>query len=149
MPKFESSDILPFRDKDLFALVLDVESYPEFLPWCSEVKLVEKGDGYIIADMKIKFSAFAEEYRSEVRFQDERIYKVEVKAISGPFAYLTNCWNFHNLNNNFTRVDFFIDFDMKSFLLSQAVAIFFKKATVKILESFKLRAEKVISATKD
>lgn len=144
MTQRNESHILPFFSQDLFNLVLDVERYPEFLPWCLACRIRERGEGYFIADLAVGYKFFRETFRSKVTYQDG--IKIQVDYLSGPFHHLKNEWVFTPLSDSETQVDFMIDFEFKSGLLQAAIQPLFDAAFLKMFDAFSKRAGEVISA---
>ena len=137
MPQLEYTRILTFEDKKLFNLVLDIESYPEFLEECSAARIISKNETKIIADLAIQFKGFEEKYRSEVTIADNLI---EARAISGPFKYLYNRWKFKKISNTETEIEFFIDFEFNNSLFSGIMNLIFQDSASKMLLAFENRA---------
>ena len=131
------------KKKNLIDLVLDIEKYPEFIPFCYNAKIYKnenKGDfKIIIADLSIGKGPFKDTYRSDVKFnkKDNSIY---VKNIDGPLNHLTNIWNFKEINN-MTEVTFDIDFEIKNKFLNTIMSASFQFGLEKIADSFQKRAE--------
>jgi coenzyme Q-binding protein COQ10 len=129
--------ILPFSPEQLFNLVMDIESYPTFLPFCTNAKIESKKDDEIIASLTINVAGLEKTYRSLVQANDNII---EVKAIDGPFKYLYNRWEFKAYGAS-TIVSFQIDFELESFLLSKLMDVLLGKIYNEILSAFEKKAE--------
>jgi coenzyme Q-binding protein COQ10 len=133
------SDLIPYRVESVFDIVLDVESYPEFLPWCKSLRIVERGDSIIVADTVIQFKGFLESYRSDIKYgQDNGEYFIKVTSSTGPFKYLCNNWYFRDAGE-VTEVEFDIDFEFNSILITKIMGVFFKQALLKIIDAFHKR----------
>ena len=143
MPKASIKRLIECKKKNLIDLVLDIEKYPEFIPFCYNAKIYKnenKGDfKIIIADLSIGKGPFKDTYRSDVKFnkKDNSIY---VKNIDGPLNHLTNIWNFKEINN-MTEVTFDIDFEIKNKFLNTIMSASFQFGLDKIADSFQKRAE--------
>ena len=112
MPVFNSSRSVGYAPQDVFALVADVEHYPEFLPLCEALKVrrrssLEDGREMLIADMTIGYKAIRETFTSRVTF-DPANNKILVEYVDGPFSHMQNRWSFVPETSG-TRVEFFID----------------------------------------
>lgn len=141
MPFFHKNKLLPYHKADLYNLVLDIESYPEFIPWCKAARIISRKNDEIIAELVIEFKGFTEKYQSKITTNiQDKTHIISVEAISGPFEHLSNIWKFTEENEQ-TKVDFFIDFKLKSFFLEQIIGIFFMKAAEKMIDAFEKRAE--------
>ena len=143
MPKASIKRLIECKKKDLINLVLDIEKYPKFIPFCYDAKIYEKEEvensTKIIADLTIGKGPFKDTYRSDVKFnkKDNSIY---VKNIDGPLNHLTNIWNFKEINN-MTEVTFDIDFEIKNKFLNTIMSASFQFGLEKIADSFQKRAE--------
>ncbi|XVN42657.1 MAG: type II toxin-antitoxin system RatA family toxin [Candidatus Rickettsia vulgarisii] len=147
MPHFHQTKILSYDTKELFNLVLNVESYPEFIPWCEAARVISKNDNQIIAELVIKLKAFIEKYQSNITFNSSnQLFTIEVEAISGPFKYLKNSWKFSKIDIG-TKVEFFINFQMKLTILDTLVGMFFGEATKKMIDAFEKRAQSLLTKT--
>ena len=139
MHKYSNSIILPFSAKQLFEIVIDVEKYPDFLPWCSSAKIVKKNDdNNFDAELTVGYKAIEEKYISRIEAEYEK--KINSKAISGPFKSLDSYWYFKKIDKNKCKVDFMIEYKFKSFFLDKVMGGLFKRATMKMLEAFEHRA---------
>lgn len=141
MHKFRETKIVPCDIQNIYELVLDVEKYPEFLPWIEEVLIIEKTDSSMLADMLVNFSGIKRVYRSEVTFNiDENNATIEVKALKGIFNHLYNIWNFTRDEKN-TIIEFDIDFEFSSKMFDSIAAPIFEMISEKMISSFEKRAK--------
>lgn len=140
MHSFKEVKILPYLANDLFKLILDVDSYPKFLPWCSASRIISKTDYDIIAELVVQFKLFTEKYQSQIiPIITEEGYEIKVTAISGPFKFLTSIWKINQLKNG-SSVSFFIEFELKSTLLDKVMSMFFKDMAQQMINLFEKRA---------
>ena len=125
MTVHKESKILPFSPKNLYDIVSDVESYPEFLPWISEVKVnhdkivKEKNMTVLEAKLLIKFNLVIESYSSKVILDPDSMI-ITASNIDGPFNRLHNKWKF-NKSNDGCEIFFEIDYQFKSFILHNLI----------------------------
>ena len=149
MPKASVKRLIECKKEQLIDLVLDIEKYPQFVPFCLDSKIYErkeKGDLLlIIADLTIGKGPFKDTYKSDVKFnkKEDSIY---VTNIDGPLKHLENKWNFKE-NNNFTEVSFDVDFELKNHFLNIVMTKSFQFGLDKIADSFQKRAEELFSKT--
>lgn len=135
--------IMPYDANLIHSIVMDIENYPKFLPWCSSATILSQEKEYISAKLTIRFKAFSESYVSKViSHKTDDGYEIKVEAISGPFKYLKNIWDIKSLNNC-TEVKFFIDFEFKSRILDIAIGGFFSNVTEKMIAAFEARAKEL------
>ena len=123
-------------------MVLDIEKYPEFVPWCLRGKIHDKIDkGNIIeitAELTIGKSFFSETYKSFVIY-DKSKDSIDVTNVGGPLKHLENKWFFRQTGNS-SEVDFHIDFELKNKILNVLMIKTFDIGLKKIAEAFGKRA---------
>ena len=138
------------RDKDkLIDFVLDIEKYPEFIPFCIDSKVYETNDNgneiEIIADLTIGKRPFIDTYKSDVRY-DKKNDSIYVTNIDGPLKHLENNWRFKE-QNNVTEVSFDINFELKNDFLNIVMTKSFQIGLDKIADAFQKRAEELFGKT--
>lgn len=142
MPKIVNSISAPYRQKDLFDLVADIDSYPEFLPWCEAVRIKDAKDNIIIAELLIKYKIFRGSYVSRVTLNPCQEIKAEL--IKGPFKFLRNSWGFIAQENG-TKIEFMLEFELTSKILSNLISNELEHYYKKMFNAFLARAkEKII-----
>ena len=128
--------------ENLIKMVLDIEKYPKFVPWCLSGKIhnkIVKGNNIeITADLTIGKSFFNETYKSFVIY-DKSADSIHVTNIDGPLKYLDNKWFFKQIGNN-SEVDFRIDFELKNKILNVLMSKSFYIGLKKIADAFEKRA---------
>jgi coenzyme Q-binding protein COQ10 len=136
-----------YSRKDLIELVLKIDDYKFFLPWCINSKILtidkNKGDLKIIADLDIGFKSFREIYTSEVIYNNQNS-KIVVTSISGNIKKLINIWEFEEIDKKSCNVVFFIDIELKNPIINILFSKFFNYGFEKILNSFEQRAKETI-----
>ncbi len=133
---------VPYTADQMFQLVADVEKYPEFLPWCAALRVIERGETTLTADMVVAYSVFRERFRTRVVL--DRVQKrIDVAYVNGPFRNLENRWRFTDKPESGSVIDFEIDFEFKNFLLQATAQAVFDKAFARMSEAFVKRAEDV------
>ena len=134
--------IIPCKKEQLIEMVLDIERYPEFVPWCIEGKIYSKKDKgnkiEITADLTIWKSFFNETYKSFVIYEKSSD-SLHVTNMDGPLKHLENKW-FFKQKNNFSEVDFHVDFELKNKILNILMIKSFDIGLKKIAEAFEKRA---------
>ncbi len=147
MPNFHKVIVLPYDTQELFYLVLNVELYHEFLPWCKVVKIISNNDNQIIAELITQLKGFSNKYWSKITYSNDlqkQNYSIEVEAISGPFKHLKNSWQFSQENAS-SKIEFFIDFKMKFTVVDKLVSILFSDASKEMVSAFKKRADTILT----
>ncbi|MBD20749.1 MAG: ubiquinone-binding protein [Rhodospirillaceae bacterium] len=140
MPKHFEKRILPYSRDKIFDLIADVEKYPEFLPWCVGARVSKRERNFVYADLLVGFKWIKEVYTSKVIFNKPDIIKVEYQK--GPFKYLINNWKIESINNG-CEIEFFIDFEFRSKLLSGIIGPFFDEAVSSMVGAFEKRAHQM------
>ncbi len=140
MPTHAESRFLPYTPDQMFDLVADVERYPEFLPWCVGLRVRERGDNVILADLMVGFKMLREKFTSRVTLQ--RPSRIDVVYIEGPFRHLENHWTFRPQPGG-TMVEFFIDFEFRSRMLRVVMEPLFHEAVRRMVSAFETRAAKL------
>ena len=141
------------RDKQtLIDFVLDIEKYPEFIPFCIDSKVYETNDNgneiEIIADLTIGKRPFIDTYKSDVRY-DKKNDSIHVTNIDGPLKYLQNNWNFVDKENGITEITFDIDFEIKNKFLNSLMVVSFQFGLEKIADAFQKRAKDLFGNPKN
>ena len=134
--------IISCSKKDLINMVLDIEKYPEFVPWCIEGKIHKKKESEdlieIKGDLKVGKKFLNETYTSLVLYYKEKD-KILVTNIDGPLRHLQNEWRFKEINNQ-TQLEFDIDFELKNNFLNTIMKKSFNLGLNKIADAFEKRA---------
>ena len=138
MPSHTEKRVLPYSSEQLFDLVMDIESYPEFLPWCVAARVNERGRNNLSADVVVGYKVFRERFSSRVHFT--RPKSIEVEYLKGPMRHLQNRWSFRDIRAGQCEVDFYVEFSMQARLFEALVDQFFHKALAKMIDAFEARA---------
>ena len=143
MPKASVKRLIECKKDQLIDLVLDIEKYPEFVPFCLGSQVYEKNkEGnltLIIADLTIGKGPFKDTYKSDVKF-DKNKSSIKVTNIDGPLKHLENNWYFSE-NEGGTEISFDIDFEIENKFLNVLMSKSFEFGLNKIADAFQKRAE--------
>jgi coenzyme Q-binding protein COQ10 len=135
----------------MFALVADVESYPQFLPMCEALSVNSRrereGKQLLLADMSVGYKLIRETFTSQVLL-DRQALVIEAKYIDGPFKFLTNRWRFEATGEGNCNVHFHIDYEFKSRMLGMVMGSMFDIAFRKFSQAFEERANKIYGVRK-
>lgn len=145
MTSYTQRKLVPYAPKQLFELVADVGKYPAFLPWCVAARIRSRTEDELVADLTIGFGPFRESFTSRVHLQhpDATGYcAIKVEYENGPFKYLNNQWKF-TPDAQGCVVDFFVDFEFRSFILQKAIGAVFTEAVRRMVHAFTKRARTV------
>jgi coenzyme Q-binding protein COQ10 len=143
MPKASVKRLIDSKKKNLINFVLDIEKYPEFIPYCIDSKVYERKENdnfiLIIADLTIGKGPLKDTYKSDVRFNKNEDM-ILVTNIDGPLKYLENKWKFTD-KGNLTEVNFDVDFEINNRFLNIVMTKSFEFGLNKIADAFQKRAE--------
>lgn len=147
MPTFDTVRRVPYSPEQMYALVADVEQYPQFLPLCEALRVISRSeaDGHrvIVATMEIGYKAIRETFTTRVVLMPAAP-AVGVTYLDGPFHHLENRWRFSPVEGGRScDVGFWIDYQFKSPVLGLLMGVMFDKAFRKFSEAFEQRARAV------
>ena len=149
MPKASVKKNIGCKKEQLIDLVLDIEKYPQFVPFCQDSKIYEKKEKddliLIIADLTIGKGPFKDTYKSDVKF-NKKENSIYVTNLDGPLKHLENKWHFKE-ENSFTEVSFDVDFELKNDFLNIIMTKSFQFGLDKIADAFQKRAKELFSET--
>ena len=147
MPRASVKRLIECKKDQLIDLVLDIEKYPEFIPYCLDSKVYSKEDKkneiIIVADLTIGKGPFKDTYKSDVKYYKEKDL-IYVTNIDGPLKHLENKWNFKELNGQ-TEVSFDVDFELKNRFLNIVMTKSFQYGLNKIADAFEKQANKSLN----
>ena len=142
MPNASVKRLIECNKDQLVNLVLDIEKYPEFVPFCLDANVYERKNKedlvLIIADLTIGKGPFKDTYKSDVRF-NKKDYSIKVTNIGGPLNHLENSWHFKDHENG-AEISFDIDFEIENKFLNIVMSRSFQYGLDKIADSFQKRA---------
>jgi len=148
MPRASVKRLIECEKKQLIDLVLDIEKYPIFVPYCIDAKVHEKNDigdfVNIIADLTIGKGPFKDTYKSDVKFNKKK-NSIYVTNIDGPLKHLNNKWIFED-NREGTVIYFDVDFEIKNKFLNILMTTSFQYGLDKIADAFQNRANQLFKS---
>ncbi|MHC5653595.1 type II toxin-antitoxin system RatA family toxin [Stappia sp.] len=147
MPSFQTVHKVAHSAQDMFALVADVEKYPEFVPLCEGLSVRgrrdnEDGTSLLVADMTVAYKLFRETFTSRVTLFPQK-GEILVEYLDGPFRHLENRWTFVPVTDDSSEIGFFITYEFKSRTLSALMSAMFDRAFRKFSDAFEARADRV------
>ncbi len=143
MPLHEEIRQLPYSAQQMFDLVADVGSYPQFLPWTAAARIRSRrpfdGGEVMEADLVISFKVFRERFGSRVTlWQEPQV--IDTEYIDGPFRYMKSQWRFRDLAEGGCEVQFRVDFEFRNAILQKLIGVVFNEAMQRIVRAFEGRA---------
>ena len=144
MKSSQQEIFLNHKAGDLYKIVLDIEKYPEFIPWCNKIIIKSKSKNELIADMIISYKYFLPQaFTSHVYFNSNKLL-INTNYVDGPLNDLKTKWYFEKLEENKTKVLFSIEFEFQQFLHQKLSEIFFNLIENRMIDSFKKRADEIL-----
>jgi coenzyme Q-binding protein COQ10 len=145
MPSFSTRHRVPFTPQQMFDLVADVESYPQFVPLCESITVTKReahaDHTVLVARMEVGYKALRESFTTKVLLEPDR-NRILVEYLDGPFRHLENRWQFDSALGC-CDVDFYITYEFKSLMLSMLMGGLFDQAFRKFTRAFEDRARKI------
>lgn len=146
MPHHHERQSLPYSAAQMYDLVADVQSYAEFLPWVSAIRIRQESETQMLADMIVGFKSLRETFSSRVL----KVPKSEicVDYLDGPMKHLHNVWKFEDQPNGGSVVDFTVDFAFRNRVFEALAGQFFDSALRKMTSAFIERADELYGSSK-
>ena len=145
MPTHAETRTLPYSADQMYALVADVASSPDFLPWCAAARIrsstPEGAAEVMLADLVISFKVFRERFGSRVVLYPETRH-IDTEYLDGPFKYMKSTWDFRDVAGG-CEVEFFVDFEFRNLILQKAIGLVFNEAMHRIVAAFEARAREL------
>lgn len=143
MPSHSETRHVPYSAQQMYDLVADVASYPEFLPWTAAARIRSRTpfrEGEVIeADLVISFKVFRERFGSRVTLMPAK-RQIDTEYLDGPFRHLVSHWIFNEDPGGGSTVDFHVDFEFKSRVLQGVIGVVFNEAMQRVVKAFEDRA---------
>ncbi|ARE42163.1 Putative oligoketide cyclase/lipid transport protein [Rhodovulum sp. P5] len=144
MPSHSENREMPYTAQQMYDLVADVASYPQFLPWTAAARIRSRtdfGDNEVMeADLVISFKVFRERFGSRVTLWPGQ-HRIDTEYLDGPFRYLRSYWKFEDIGADRCKVEFFVDFEFKNRVLQGVIGAVFNEAMQRIVRAFEDRAK--------
>ena len=150
MPTHHETRRLPYSAQQMYDLVANVGSYPQFLPWCAAARIrsvTPRADGAEVmeADLVISFKVFRERFGSRVTLWPQT-RKIDTEYLDGPFRYMKSNWAFADAPDGGCNVTFFVDFEFRNAVLQGIIGVVFNEAMQRIVRAFERRAAQLYAA---
>ena len=141
MPNISKSALVTHSASEMFALVDDVSSYKEFLPWCGGSEEMSRNEDEVKASVTISHSGLNKTFTTLNRLQKNKM--IEIKLINGPFKHLHGFWRFDPLAEDACKISLELEYEFSNMLLGLAIGPVFSQIANSMVDSFCLRAEAV------
>jgi coenzyme Q-binding protein COQ10 len=140
MPTHAEKRVVPYSPGQMYALIADVDRYPEFLPWCVGARIKKREGTVFWADLMIGYKMIRERFTSRVELHHDQ-QRIDVAYSDGPFRYLNNHWVFIEQDDGGCLIDFYVDFEFKNLVLQRVMGLFFNEAVRRMVQAFEDRAD--------
>ena len=134
-----------YNAKELFDIVLDIEKYPDYIPWCKKINILKKNKNSIKANMIVNYKLLPTQQFISIVTYDVKNLLIKTQYIEGPLKNLDTIWKFVKIEKNKTIVNFNIKFEFKNFFHQKISEVFFSLVENKMMESFEKRANKILN----
>lgn len=141
MPQVSRSALVPFSAKQMYDLVNDVASYPQFLPGCSGSKVIEETESSMVASVDVAKAGIKKTFTTKNTLIDAQL--IGMNLVDGPFKSLTGGWHFTALDETACKVELKLDFEFTNALVAMAFGKVFQELTNNMVNSFTQRAKQV------
>ena len=136
--------IINHKARDLYNIVLDIEKYPDYIPWCKKINILKKNKNSIKANMIVNYKLLpTQQFISIVTYDVKNLF-IKTQYIEGPLKNLDTIWKFVKIEKNKTIVNFNIKFEFKNFFHQKISEVFYSLVENKMMESFEKRAKKIL-----
>jgi ribosome-associated toxin RatA of RatAB toxin-antitoxin module len=141
MRQVERSALVPYTPAQMFALVQDIEGYPQFVPWVSAAQVISRTDAEVIGQLEMERSGLREKFTTRnVLLPPNRM---DLKLVDGPFKVLEGVWSFEPIGEKGTRIGLNIRFEFANPMLSLMLSRTFEKSCAQLVDAFVARARTV------
>jgi len=141
MKNSKREEVISHSAIKLFNIVLDIESYPEYIPWCTKMVINQRKKNEIYADMYVKYKfILSQKFGSHVKFNTNNL-TIETSYIEGPLKDLTTKWKFEEIDKKKSIIFFDVNFEFKNYLHQKVAETFYPLIENKMIDSFKKRAD--------
>ena len=145
MKESNKSIELNYNAKELFDIVLDIEKYPDYIPWCKKINILKRNKNSIKANMIVNYKLLPTQQFISIVTYDEKNLLIKTQYIEGPLKNLDTIWQFAKIEKNKTIINFNIKYEFKNFFHQKISEVFFSLIENKMMESFEERAKKILN----
>lgn len=138
MHNFEETRVLPCSAMEMYDVVMDIEAYPDFLPWVADARILERKSDELSAELMADFAGMRQSFRTVDRFMPGKM--IEIRLLDGPFRLLESLWSFEEVGESSCRVHFSIEFEFRSTMLDMVASPIFSTACRSMVQAFESRA---------
>jgi ribosome-associated toxin RatA of RatAB toxin-antitoxin module len=144
MPTINRSALVPHTTKEMFQLVDDIDRYVEFLPWCTESRVLERSEDEVTATILLSKGSLNKSFTTRNLLQKHKM--IEMRLVDGPFKHLQGFWRFDSLNDHACKVSLDLDYEFSSKLVAMAIGPVFNQIANTLVDAFVNRAKELKNA---
>jgi len=144
MPIINRSALVPHTTEEMFQLVDDVDRYVEFLPWCTESRVLERSEDEVVATILLSKGSLNKAFTTRNLLQKHKM--IEMRLVDGPFKHLQGFWRFDSLNDHACKVSLDLDYEFSSKLVALAIGPVFNQIANTLVDAFVVRAKELKNA---
>lgn len=141
MPNIHKSALVPYSAAQMFALVNDIDTYQQFLPWCRSSQVLSRSEDEVRATIEIAHGSLRKSFTTRNRIQKDKM--MEMRLEEGPFRHLEGFWRFDTLGEQASKVSLDLDFEFSSKLVGLAMGPVFSQIANSLVDAFTKRAVQV------
>ncbi len=144
MKNSKREEIISHSAKKLFDIVVDIDSYPEYIPWCSKMVINQRNENEIYADMYVKYKLIlTQKFGSHVKYNRNNL-TIQTNYVEGPLKDLTTNWSFVEIDKHNSKIIFNVNFEFKNLFHQKIAEAFYPLIENKMIDSFKKRADDLL-----
>ena len=144
MRRVDRSALVPYSAREMFMLVDDVESYPEFLPWCDDAEVLSRSDDVVEARLELHKGGVSNHFTT--RNTRREFEAIDIALVGGPFRHLQGGWAFKEIGEEGCRVSLQLEFEFESMFVDLMFGAFFEETCNSLVDAFSRRARDVFGA---
>ena len=141
MTEISRTTLVPYTSDEMYVLVNDIESYPSFLPWCTEAKILSQQEESLTATLSMALGKIKQSFTTENTMQDGS--RIDIQLIEGPFKHLSGYWRFIQEDEQSCHIHLHLHFEFKNKIIKQTLGRAFYKVMDTLVESFVQRAQQI------
>ncbi len=138
MTSIRRSALVPYSAQEMYALVADIPSYPEFLPWCGGTRVLRREEDIVIAEVDIAYGGVHKTFTTRNLLQKNKM--MELRLEKGPFSYLHGYWRFDALDEHSCEIGLDLEFEVSNKMLGLVLKPVFTNIANQLVDSFHRRA---------
>lgn len=141
MPTINRQALVPYSAADMYALVDDIDAYPQFLPWCKRAEVLSRDEDEVKATIELAKGSLKKSFTTCNRLQAGKM--IEMRLVEGPFKNLEGFWRFDALEGGASKVSLDLEFEFSSKLVAMAIGPVFNQVANSLVDAFVSRAKEV------